>query len=367
MKQIKKTTIQHVYKKYVCISTKDTIRTIAILSLTTLICLLIRSMDDSTIVIAMSYLLAVAIISRVTTGYFYGIVSSVIAVFCDNYIFTYPYFKINFRIPTYPVSFLSMFIVSIIIGTMTSQLKEKELLVVEAKTEKLRSNLLLAVSHDLRTPLTSIIGASSTILENYDMLTKERRVELLTEVKEEAEWLIRMVENLLFITRFKNEAANITKYPEIAEEIISEAVTKLKKRYPNAPIHLRVPDDILIVPMDAMLIEQVIMNLLENAIRHGEGATEITLSTKVQDQYAVFEIRDNGVGISEHILPNLFNGLVRTTKCTRMDTTKNMGIGLSVCMSIVTAHDGTLEALNNKEGGACFIFKLPRKELMHEQ
>ena len=355
------------WNEYFSYSIKDTLRTIAILCIATFSCFLIRSIDDSTIVIAMIYLLAVAIISRITTGYLYGIISCIAAVICDNYIFTYPYFALNFSIPTYPVSFLSMFVVSIIICTMTSQLKEKESLVVEAKTEKMRSNLLLAVSHDLRTPLTSIIGASSTILENYDMLTKERRVQLLTEVKEEAEWLIRMVENLLFITKIKNAAAKVTKRPEVTEEIISEAVTKLKKRYPNAPIHVRMPDDILMVPMDAMLIEQVIMNLLENAIRHSESATEILLIITTDADHAVFEVRDNGIGIPSHILPNLFNGLARTSKNTRMDTTKDMGIGLSVCMSIITAHNGTMQAHNNKEGGASFLFKLPLKENAYEQ
>lgn len=354
-------------KKFFSYSLRDTISTVAVLCIATIVCFLIRSVDDSVIVIAMCYLLAVAIISRITTGYLYGIISCVIAVICDNYIFTYPYFNLNFSIPTYPVSFLSMFIVSLIICTMTSKLKDKDSLEIAARTEKMRSNLLLAISHDLRTPLTSIIGASSAIIENYDMLTKERRIELLKEVQEEAQWLIRMVENLLFITRINNEEAKVTKRPEVAEEIISEAVRKLKKRYPNAPIHTKIPDEILLVPMDATLIEQVIMNLLENAIRHSETATKILLTISTQEDYVNFEIRDNGVGIPSHILPHLFDGLVRTSKSTRVDTTKDMGIGLSVCMSIITAHNGTMEAHNNIEGGASFIFKLPLKENVYEQ
>lgn len=355
------------WKKYFCFSIKDTISTVVVLCIATILGFFIRSIDDSILVITMCYLLAVTIISRITSGYLYGIISCVIAVICDNYIFTYPYFDLNFSIPTYPISFLSMFIVSLIICTMTSKLTDKESLEIEARTEKLRSNLLLAISHDLRTPLTSIIGSSSAILENYDMLTKERRVELLTEVQEEAQWLIRMVENLLFITRINNEDAKVTKRPEVAEEIISESVRKLKKRYPNAPIHTKIPDEIIMVPMDATLIEQVIMNLLENAIRHSETATEISLTITTEANYVVFEIRDNGVGIPARVLPHLFDGLARTSKSTRMDTTKDMGIGLSVCMSIIAAHNGTMEAHNNKEGGASFIFKLPLKENIYEQ
>lgn len=349
-------------KNYLCFSWKDTLYTAVILCIATILCFLIRSMDDSIIVIAMAYILAVAVISRITSGYFYGIISCFIAVVCDNYIFTYPYFDLNFSIPTYPMSFFSMFAVSLIISAMTTQLKEKEALMIEANTEKMRSNLLLAVSHDLRTPLTSILGASSAILDNYDMISKERRLQLLREVKEEAEWLIRMVENLLFITKMQHETAQLIKRPEVAEEIISEAVTKLKKRYPNAPIHIKVPEEILMVPMDAMLIEQVIMNLLENSIRHSETATSITLDIRKVNHTAIFKVQDNGVGIAEHILPHLFDGLVRTSKSNRMDTTKDMGIGLSVCNSIIVAHKGIIEAHNNPEGGACFTFQLPLEE-----
>lgn len=351
---------------YLYFSKKDTAYTAIILCIATVVCFLIRTMNDSVIVIAMSYLLAVAIISRITDGYFYGIISCVIGVFCDNYIFTYPYFNLNFSIPTYPMSFLSMFAVSLIICTMTTQLKEKESLMVEANMEKMRSNLLLAVSHDLRTPLTSILGASSAILDNYDMISKEDRMKLLREVHEEADWLIRMVENLLFITRMQNEAAHLMKRPEVAEEIVSEAVVKLKKRYPEAPIHIKVPDEILLVPMDAMLIEQVIMNLLENAIRHSETATRIDLIISCLGHSVRFQVIDNGVGIQNQILPHLFDGLARTSKNTRMDTTKDMGIGLSVCKSIIQAHEGSIEAHNNTEGGACFSFQLPLEEESHE-
>ena len=348
------------------LSIKDTLYTIAILCLSTLLCFLIRSIDDGIIVIAMVYLLAVVSISRLTHGFFYGAISCGVAVICDNYIFTYPYFKLNFSIPTYPISFLSMFVVSFIISAMTSQLKEKESFIVAARTEKMRSNLLLAVSHDLRTPLTSIIGSSSVLLENYDMISDDRKKQLLQEVNDEAQWLIHMVENLLFITRIQDKAAKLTKRPEIADEIIAEAVTKTKKRYPDAPIQVELPNEIILVPMDAMLVEQVILNLFENAIRHSETATEISLVLTSDQDDAIFEVRDNGVGIAEKVLPHLFDGLARTSKDDRIDTTKDMGIGLTVCHSIILAHNGSLEGHNNTAGGASFIFRLPLKEDTYE-
>jgi len=348
--------------KFLIFSIRDTLLTMVILSTATLFCFLIRTIDDSIIVISMLYVLAVACISRITSGYFYGVFSCLFGVICDNYIFTYPYFDLDFSIPTYPVSFLSMFAVSLLICTMTTQLKDREKLMIEAKTQKMRSNLLLAVSHDLRTPLTSILGIANTILDNYDMIDQERRKELLTELTEEADWLIRMVENLLFITKMQKNAANLSKRNEIAEEILSESVVKLKRRYPDAPISIAVPEEIVIVPMDAMLIEQVIMNLLENAIRHSETATKIELMSFSKSKKAFFLVKDNGVGISEDLLPYLFNGLSRTNKNPRIDATKDMGIGLSVCYSIIHAHNGDITAYNNPEGGACFSFWLPLNE-----
>lgn len=355
------------FKKNLYFSIKDIILSILIITIATTICFLIRNADDY-LAIALIYLLSVVIIARVTNGYFYGILSCFVAVFFDNFFFTYPYYSLNFSMPTYPLTFLSMLITSIIICTLTTQLKAKDALILEARMEKMRSNLLLAISHDLRTPLTSILGASSAIIDNYDMISRERRIELLHEVHEEADWLIHMVENLLYITKMSNENTYLTKKTEIAEEIISEAVSKIKKRYPHAPIHIVIPDEILLVPMDAMLIEQVIMNLLENAIRHGETATEILITLQKETPYAVFKVEDNGVGIAEQILPHLFDGLARTEKNNRVDSTKDFGIGLSVCKSIIIAHNGTIEAKNNVEGGgACFQFKLPLEEDYNEQ
>lgn len=255
-----------------------------------------------------------------------------------------------------------MFIISAIISAITCQIREQEHLKIIAEAEKMRSNLLLAVSHDLRTPLTSIIGSCSAILENYDRISQERRVQLLTDVKTDSEWLIRMVENLLSITKIQGGPAKIIKAPEIAEEIILEVVSKFKKRYSNAPIHIELPTDILVVPMDAMLIEQVLLNLLENSIRHGGNVTKIDLILRAENNFAEFKVKDNGNGISSDILPHLFDGLARTTVKNNIDSKRDMGIGLSVCNSIILAHNGNMEAYNNSDGGACFKFQIPLKE-----
>lgn len=325
-----------------------------------ILCLLLRLIDDSDGYVSMIFLLAVLVISRITDGYFYGILASVVGVFGVNYAFTYPYLAFNFSISGYPITFISMLLVSVITSAMTTQIKQQEKLRADTEKEKMRGNLLRAVSHDLRTPLTSIVGATGAMIENDDMLTSEERKELLSEVKEDAEWLIRMVENLLSITRIGGEEAKINKEPEAVEEIVAESVRKFKKQFPGQTVSVSVPDELLMVPMDAILVEQVIINLLENAVLHGKGATKIQLTVRRTLSDAVIEVRDNGVGIKEEVFPHLFDGYFRQQSSNgNTDSKRNMGIGLSVCMSIVKAHGGMMGAENLPEGGAQFRFTLP--------
>lgn len=192
-----------------------------------------------------------------------------------NYIFTYPYFAFNFTISGYPATFISMFATSIMTSAMTTRIKQQERMRSEAEKEKMRGNLLRAISHDLRTPLTSIVGTTSALLENDGKISPQQQRELLKESHDDAEWLIRMVENLLSITRMSGQETKIQKVPEAVEEIIGETIRKLQKRYPQAQISVSVPDELLIVPMDAILIEQVLMNLLENAIQHSQSTDKI--------------------------------------------------------------------------------------------
>ncbi len=229
---------------------------------------------------------------------------------------------------------------------------------VESEKEKMRSNLLRAISHDLRTPLTGILGASSTILESGNLLDNKTRDKLLLGIKEDSQWLIRMVENLLSVTRINEGTMNVTKTPEAVEEIVAEAVGRIHARMPKANIHVKVPDELLIVPMDGTLIEQVLINLIENAVKHSGNDTLISVIVKKDGDDAVFEVSDDGDGISEQDLPYIFDGL--TTRGSRSsDSSRGTGIGLSICMSIIKAHNGNMEAINREEGGAVFRFILP--------
>ena len=232
----------------------------------------------------------------------------------------------------------------------------------EAEKEKMRANLLRSVSHDLRTPLTSIIGSSSAVLENYDQFSDEVKKDLIGHVRDDAQWLVRLVENMLSITRFNEGAVQIDKVPQAAEEIAAEAVGKFKKRFNTLPVRVSVPDELLMVPMDATLIEQVLINLMENAVLHAEGATEIELQIRREGDLAQFSVLDNGAGIEPAVLPKLFEEMFPHAGELRGDGRRSMGIGLSVCMSIVRAHGGTMKAKNRATGGACVSFVLPMGE-----
>ena len=347
---------------------KQTLRniliTLTILAAATVICFFLQQSVGTEAHAPLLFVLAVLFISRFTDGYGYGIFSAMAAVIAVNYIFTYPYFAFNFTITGYPLTFLVMLAVALSVSALTTQIKNQEKIRLESEKEKMRANLLRAVSHDIRTPLTSIAGSASVILENQDALSQDKVMELVANIKEEAQWLVRMVENLLSITRMNAENAKIDKQEELAEEVISAAVSKFKKRFPGIETEVYVPDEILLVPMDATLIEQVLVNLLENSVIHGRTTSRIRIQVSKQEEMAVFSVEDNGEGIEESVLPVIFDGNL-VARGESSDNKRNMGIGLSVCKSIIKAHRGNMRAENREEGGARMIFTLPME--MEEQ
>lgn len=338
--------------------------TLTILAAATVICFFLQQSVGTEAHAPLLFVLAVLFISRFTDGYGYGIFSAMASVIAVNYIFTYPYFAFNFTITGYPLTFLVMLAVALSVSALTTQIKNQEKIRLESEKEKMRANLLRAVSHDIRTPLTSIAGSASVILENQDALSQDKVMELVANIKEEAQWLVRMVENLLSITRMNAENAKIDKQEELAEEVISAAVSKFEKRFPGIETEVHVPDEILLVPMDATLIEQVLVNLLENSVIHGRTTSRIRIQVSKQEETAVFSVEDNGEGIEESVLPVIFDGNL-VARGESSDNKRNMGIGLSVCKSIIKAHRGNMRAENREEGGARMIFTLPME--MEEQ
>ena len=317
--------------------------------------------------VAVIYVLAVMLIARYTTGYVPGIVASIIGVFCVNYVFTYPYMHLNFTIDGYPVTFVGMAVISGITSTLTTKFKkqsqllnEREKLLMEAEKETMRANLLRAVSHDLRTPLTGIIGMADTILADKEQLTETEKSYMVKSISEDSNWLLNMVENLLSVARIRVGETQVVTSQEPLEEVVSEAVRKLRKRLPKAKFQVRVPEEFLMVPMDAILIEQVIINLLENAVYHSGTEEPIDFYVEKQEEAVVFHIRDYGQGIPTDRLGRMFDGVGREANQSG-DSYRGMGIGLTICKTIITAHKGSIGA-KNREQGAEFFFTLPLGE-----
>ena len=339
---------------------------IFLLVVATILCYFLRKIDDSDVYVALIFELTVVLVSRFTDGYLFGLLSSVVGVIGINYIFTFPYYQLNFTISGYPLTFLVMLIVSVVVSTLTTQIKQQEKIRAEAEKEKMRGNLLRAVSHDIRTPLTSIVGGVSTLLDSGDQLDEATRTQLLENIRDESNWLVSVVENLLSVTRMTGEQTKIKKEMEAGEEVLSAAAMKIKKHYPDIDVSVHAPQELLMIPMDVILIEQVLINLMENAIQHGQTTTRLELHLRREDGLAVFEVADNGKGIAREAFPHLFEGYLSHTHEGHSDAKRNMGIGLSVCLSIVEAHGGTMEAENRAHGGAIFRFTIPLEEDNHD-
>lgn len=312
------------------------------------------------------FVFAVFLISMLTDSYIYGTVSAVFAVFAVNHAFAFPYFSFNFTLTENLISAALLIVVAMLTSTLTMKLRQHEAERREIERERIRANLLRAVSHDLRTPLTTIYASASALLEDETLNEKKRR-RIVVGIKEDAEWLTRMVENLLSVTRIGAGQVKLVKTPTVPDELIDSVVGKFKKRYPAYDVQVVLPTEIVFIPMDPMLIEQVLLNLLENAVQHAAGMTELRLRVSVHGKNAVFEVEDNGCGIPPDDLPGIFSGTQRPQD-TPLDGSKHStGIGLSVCATIVRVHGGSISVKNAPGGGAIFRFTLQIEEADHEQ
>lgn len=328
--------------------------------------LLLQNRFNTRSMIPMIFVLGVFLVSWRTQGYFWGILDALLSVLAVNYAFTYPYWAFDLMSPECISAAVVMLIVATMTGALTTKLKNQEKMKAAAEKERMRANLLRAVSHDLRTPLTSIYGACSVMLESYDHISRETHLKLLKDVQHDAQWLVRMVENLLSVTKLDADKVRLAKQDTILEELIDSVLVKFRKHYPLQKVHVEIPDAFVSIPMDAMLIEQVLINLLENAVFHAHGMKNLTLRVELRGNYAHFHVTDDGCGIPSERMEHLFNGLPDSEAPT--DTGRsNMGIGLSVCNAIVKAHGSKMRAINRPTGGADFSFALEMEDTEHEQ
>ena len=341
---------------------KDVLFSVFILVITYFLSYYMQFVFETDTLVPTVFVLGIFCISLQTEGYLWGVLASLASVILVNFTFTAPYFAIDLISPENMFAALVMLLIAVMTSTLTTQIKQQEKIKAESEKERMRGNLLRAVSHDLRTPLTSIYGASSIIMDSYDSLDKERQMKLLKEIHEDSQWLIQMVENLLSVTRIDGGVTKVTKISTVLEELVDAVLIKFQKHHPNQEIEVDIPDDFISIPMDAMLIQQVIINLLENALIHAIGMKELRLSVRVENSRAIFEVIDDGCGISEEKLAKLFTGYLERENTPTDGSRNNMGIGLSVCSSIIKAHGGEIYAKNRREGGAVFGFILDMEE-----
>ncbi len=304
---------------------------------------------------------AVFLISLFTSSFLYGIIASFFSVVLINYAFTYPYFAFDFISPVNAVSAFVMLTISILTGLLVTKRKEQEKELRESEKERVRANLLRAISHDLRTPLTTINSASSLLLEEKN-LTPEQKKALLRGIEEDSAWLTRMVENLLSITRIGENELGIRKTQTIVDELIDSVINKFKKRHSDEAIFVSLPDEIITVNVDALLIEEVLLNLLDNAAEHATRHTRIDLIITTDENNVTFTVNDDGCGFKKESI------LLEPKDGDRLKNEKRFaGIGLAVCSTIIKAHGGTIIMKNNPDKGAHFSFTLERENSDEQQ
>lgn len=235
----------------------------------------------------------------------------------------------------------------------------------EAVKERYRGDLLRAISHDLRTPLSVIMGNSEILMG----MSKEEdpRYDLAKDIYEDADWLHGLVENILSLTRFQNHQFTLKKEPEAVEEVVGAALVVMEKRKTGHEIDVEIPENLVLVPMDARLITQVLVNLLDNAVKHTKENEEIKVkvSVKEEENQVEFSVIDGGTGISKEALSKIFT-MFYTTSNQELFPKKGIGIGLPICKSIIKAHGGKIWAENRSHKGAEFTFTLPLEDDKNE-
>ena len=240
--------------------------------------------------------------------------------------------------------------------------KEKEQTAVLAKNEQLRANLLRAISHDLRTPLTSISGNAGNLLSNKDKLDEDTKMQIYTDIFDDSEWLISLVENLLSVTRIEEGRMNFNKSIELVDEITEEALRHIGRKSTEHKISVIHKDELLLANADAKLIVQVLINLIDNAIKYTPVGSEIKVITEKKNGYASISVIDNGNGIPDNIKPHVFE-MFYTGDNRIADSRRSLGLGLALCKSIIGAHGGELTLTDNQPQGCNFTFTLPLGEV----
>ena len=244
--------------------------------------------------------------------------------------------------------------------------REKEAAAILAQSEQLRANLLRTISHDLRTPLTTISGNASNLLSNGDSFDETTKHRLYEDIYEDSMWLINLVENLLSATRIEEGRMTLRTSTELLSDIVEEAVQHVRRKTDSHPLSISCQDDLLLVRADAKLIIQVIVNLVDNAVKYTKPGSSITVTTKKNGTMAEVQVADTGDGIADDEKEKIFDKFYCGDHKIA-DNRRSLGLGLYLCKSIVEAHGGTIRVTDNLPQGSVFCFTLPLEEVtLHE-
>ena len=244
--------------------------------------------------------------------------------------------------------------------------EEKEAAAVIAKNEQLRANLLRSISHDLRTPLTSISGNASNLLSNGPLFDAKTKEQMYADIYDDAMWLINLVENLLSVSRLEQGRMNLHLTTELIDEVVAEALRHINRKRAEYHFHVQSSDDYLLAQMDAKLIVQVLINILDNAMKYTPPGSDIEIGWKQEGKFIYISVADNGPGIPDQAKPHIFD-MFYSASNQIADSRRSMGLGLALCKSIVNAHGGEIMVSDHKPHGSIFTFSVPAGEVeLHE-
>ena len=324
---------------------------VGLVFITTLLGELVKRRLEPTNVV-MFYLLAV-VIAAIRWGQGPAIVTSVLSVFAFDFFLVPPYLTLNVHAIEYFFTFAAFLAVGLIVSTLASKVREQ---IIQRQTEKLHSALLNSISHDLRTPLVSIMGVLSSLLQDYSSLDSKTREELLATAYEDSDHLNRFVSNLLDMTRLEAKALKIRiEFCEL-RDVVGTSLQTLKDEIERRNILIDIPQDLPEIPMDFVLMMRVFINLIDNAVKYSSAETPIAITVTLLEDKVKIDIKDLGMGIPKDDLVRIFDKFYRAVKPSQVTGT---GLGLSICKGIVETHGGQILAKNNPDKGATISVILP--------
>src|SRR5688500_15397042 len=318
--------------------------------------------DNSNVL--MLYLLGVLwIATRYSRGA--AVVATLLGVAAFDFCFVQPYLTFSVADKKDIVTFAVMLLTALTISTLTHRARTESEAARQAwervETEFIRNTLLSGVSHELRTPLAAITGAASTLIETGEQLPAASRTELLDTIYAEAERMERLISNLLEMTRLESGELVIKQDWVSLQELVGSALHRLERSLVGRDVRIDVPDDVPLVLVDGVALEQVIVNLIDNALQYTPAGTPIEISVRRVERDVTLEVADRGPGLPAGAEDRVFEKFFRSHPATRGTRGRGIGLGLAICRAVVESHGGRIAASNRPGGGASFRVTLPQR------